>query len=161
MTAKGSNQPEYTEDQVTAFLEMAKLEGIPATVRELGYPTYRTGLRWAKARGVSINQSEIMQKARDAHTFYQTEDLVQTTDEIIERIKHDLVGKKDIDADSVNKLVNAFTKVVATRQTLEGKAASISETRSGGSEVDNHIADLINQFKTNERETTSSSDPSI
>lgn len=159
MTLKGQKQREYSEEDIITFLTLAQTEGLTRTIRELGYPSYNTALRWAKDRGVDTSTGTLMEIARKAHKFYETEDLVQTTDEIIERIKHDLIEKQDLDADSVNKLVNSFTKAVTTWQTLQGKAASISETRTGDA-TDTHIANLINQFKQNDRETTSSSEKS-
>lgn len=156
MAVKGMKNPEYTEQQKVDFLEVAATEGLTRAIRIMGYPTYNTALLWAKKAGVDTSTNTLMEQARKAHKFYETEDLVQTADEIIERIKHDLIENNDLDADSVNKLVNSFTKAVATWQTLQGKASSINESRNG-SEVDTHITDLVNQFKERERNTTSSS----
>ena len=145
MTKEGTKQPQYTREQQDEFLELAQLEGINRAIRILGYPTYNTGFRWAKAAGVDTSLSTLMAEARKAHTYYETEDLVKTVDDIMTSIADDLLYK-NLDADSKNKLVNAMSKMISSWQTLQGKAASISESRTGDA-TDTHIADLISQFK--------------
>lgn len=154
MTVKGGKNREYTEPQITAFLELAALEGIGPAIRELGYPTFPTATRWAKARGVDVSQSSVMEQARKAHTFYETEDLVQTIEETIGRISNDIRTKPDITADDFQKYATAISKMVDKHLILKGKAASISETRTGDT-TDTYVAELIAQFDKNDNTTSS------
>lgn len=143
---KGYKNPEYTEDQKVTFLELARLEGVGVAIRELGYPTYNTGLRWAKERGVNVNQNEIMQTARDAHTWYATEDIVKGIDEVMTRILGDIRTREDITADDYNKYSNALSKLVDKHLVLKGKAASITESR-GAASIDTAVSDLVTEMK--------------
>lgn len=145
MAPKGYKNPEYTEDQKSDFLEYARVEGTGPAIRHFGYPTYPTAIKWAKERGVDVSQSTIMEAARKAHTFYVTEDLVLSIEEVMDRILNDIRTKSDLTADDYNKYSNALAKMVDKHLVLAGKAASITESRAGA-QVDNAISELVSEM---------------
>lgn len=143
MTMKRKN-PTYTEEQKTEFCEMAQYAGIGATIRELGYPTYTAAAYWMEQRGVKAKKVDIMAKAREFHAYYHVEDMLKVVDEAM-NVVTELYSKCET-ADDANKLANAVSKLVTSRQLLEGKANSIVEKREV-TQSDLEIIDLLNEQK--------------
>ena len=140
--AKWHQGTRYTDEQKAEFVELARIVGIGRAIRELGYPTWTTGVQWMEARGITPNTDKFMQRIRSYHTFYTVEDIMLTLDDAISAAK-DLIATAE-DADALAKVANALQKIVNTRQLLEGKATAISEKREM-SQMDVEIAALIRQ----------------
>jgi hypothetical protein len=134
----------YTDEQIDTFIETAKEIGIGRAQRELGYPnSWATANRWVKARGVTITVDSLKQKAAEMHDWYDTEEALLVTQAGMDRV-HEALVEQELDADSIKKLGEAFTKFANVWMTLKGKATNINETRSVG-ELDAEIQKIIDE----------------
>lgn len=142
-----ANFKRYSEEEIVAFLEVAKDEGIGKAIRLMGYPTsWSTAYRWVKGRGIEVPLDEIKQKAKAFHDWYETEELLVVGQETLQRISERLTNDETLDADSIKKLSEAYQKTANTWLLLQGKANSISESRTKDS-FDIEILDMLNVEK--------------
>ena len=130
----------YSDEEITIFVEMAQEIGVARAVRELGYPTFTSGMLWMKKRGVELPKSDVMETARAYSQFYKTEDLLAAVDGGM-AVVEELFAQCD-SADDAKKLSEALQKLANTRLLLEGKANSITEKREI-SPVDLEIQQMI------------------
>lgn len=139
-----ANFKRYSEEEIVAFLEVAKDEGIGKAIRLMGYPTsWSTAYRWVKGRGIEVPLDEIKQKSKAFHDWYETEELLVVGQETLQRISEKLSTDETLDADSIKKLSESYQKVANTWLLLQGKANSISESRTKDS-TDLEIMDMLN-----------------
>lgn len=117
---------EYTEEERTEWLELAKEVGIARAIRELGYPTPRTGKKWTEQYGVDVPLNALSIYANDMKKFYGYEEKVYGAQLIIDRIV-ELVSTEELDADQLKKAGEAYKRAVETINLLEGKATSITQ----------------------------------
>ena len=136
--------PTYTDEEKAVFCDLAKEIGIGRAIRELGYPSYPTGVSWLSARGVEPNVDKIMQKVKAYHTYYQVEDLIVTFDNAV-AVADEMIAKADT-PDDLKRIADALYKIVQTRHLLEGKATAISEKRET-TQQDLEILELLNMEK--------------
>lgn len=134
----------YSDEEINAFLDVAKDEGIGKAIRLLGYPTsWSTAYRWVKGRGIEVPLDEIKQKAKAFHDWYETEELLVVGQETLQRISERLTNDETLDADSIKKLSEAYQKTANTWLLLQGKANNISENRKTDS-TDVELMELLN-----------------
>jgi hypothetical protein len=134
----------YTEEQQAEFCALAQTIGIGRAIRELGYPTYPSGVKWMNARGIKPNVDQLMQQAKLYHVFYEVDDLLEQVDTALAVAQELMMNVKD--ADDMKKLAEAIQKLVNTRLLLEGKATTINEKRET-TPLDLEIRDLISAQK--------------
>lgn len=130
----------YTDEEQAAYCELAQYVGIGAAIRELGYPSYPAAMMWMEKRGVEPKEVDIMAKARQFHKYYQAEDLLKTIDEAMSVITS-LYSSIETAAEA-KQLAEAISKLVNSRQLLEGKANSIVEKRET-TQQDLEIAEML------------------
>lgn len=136
----------YSENKVTEFIELAQLKGMAPAIRELGYPSYPTGQKWFRERGIELPTIDsLMQKAAELRVFYGDNEKKYAVQTLMDRIVEKL-QEEDLDADGINKLGNALAKAIQTFQLIDGKATSVTETRTKDG-VDLGAMDLINAAK--------------
>jgi hypothetical protein len=137
---------EYSNEEISTFLESASEIGITRAKRELGYPkSWATAKRWVDMAGIEVPLDEIKAQAAAHYDWYKAEELLIVAKEAMLRITQSLQND-DLSADEQKKLAEAFQKYVNTVLLLEGKATSITESRKSDS-VDMAIAELINEEK--------------
>lgn len=127
--SNAGNKPymEYTEELITAFIDLAKDVGIGPAMRELGYPKqWVTANKWCKARGIETPKTLTQQVATAHALMYTLEDKLIAGYKLLDRIMEQLEAV-ELDADSVKKLAETYKKTIETIQILEGKAISISQ----------------------------------
>lgn len=152
VSQKGKPQPVYSDEDQAVFCELAQYVGIGAAIRELGYPTYPTASMWLEKRGVEPKHIDIMEKARLFHSYYKAEDMLKVVDEAL-NVVQSLYSKIET-ADDAMKLSNAVSKLINSRQLLEGKASSIVEKRET-TQADLEIVELLNAQKAMNKEIKS------
>lgn len=135
----------YTDQQIDKYLELAQEVGLGRAIRELGYPTYPTALRWAKARGITVNLDTLMANVKAYHTFYETEDMLVLVEQMAERVSEFAVSEIAT-ADDAKKAAEATQKLVNSWLLLRGKATDITEKRAVDS-ADLALVDLLNAEK--------------
>ena len=136
----------YDDVQKADFLELASEVGISRAIRKLGYPnSWATGQRWMEQAGIDIPLDEIKAKAKAHHDWYETEDMLLIAQEGLQRVHLEL-QVSDLTPDEHKKLSEAYQKYANTWMLLQGKANSITETRSKDS-MDLGIMDLLNEEK--------------
>lgn len=136
----------YSDEERTDFLELAKEIGITRAKRELGYPKHwATGKSWADAAGIELPLDTIKAQAAAHWDWYKAEELLIVAKEALINIMESQ-QQGNLTPDEQKKLAEAFQKYVNTILLLEGKATSITESRKTDN-VDLAIADLINAEK--------------
>lgn len=137
----------YSDEQKADFIETAQEMGISPALRRLGYPaTWATGRRWFQESGASLPDIDsLMSKAAELKQFYSDKEKLFAVQTLIDRIVEQL-QENDLDADSINKLGNALNKAIQTFNLIEGKATSVSETRTKDG-TDLAVMDMINSAK--------------
>lgn len=117
----------YTDEQKAEFCEMAQEIGIGRTIRQLGYPSYPAGVAWMRARGIEPSVDKTMQAIKEYHTRYTVEDILVQFD-MAHTVAEEMLMKAET-PDDLKRIADALSKIVQTRQLLEGKATAISEKR--------------------------------
>jgi hypothetical protein len=136
---------EYTEDQITKFLELAQETGIGRAMRELAYPkSWDTARKWAKNRGVTVNVDSVKQKSKEFHDWYQTEDVLIIAQEGMMRVYEELQSNTTLTSDDHKKLSDALSKHYGVWANAQGKANDIKENRDSSTSVEN--ADLYDML---------------
>jgi hypothetical protein len=137
---------EYSNEEISTFLESASEIGITRAKRELGYPkSWATAKRWVDMAGIEVPLDEIKAQAAAHYDWYKAEELLIVAKEALIRISLSLQNDT-LTPDEQKKLAEAYQKYVNTILLLEGKATSITESRKSDS-VDMAIAELINEEK--------------
>lgn len=139
--------PQFTDEQITEFIEMAAEMGIGPTMRTLGYPkSYHTAKKWHIQRNIDMptaNTLAVMSKQLDI--FYTDKEKVLAAQAVIDRSVEKLY-EDDLLAEDINKLSNALHKAIQTINLIEGKSTNINENRSkDGSDL--AIIDMLNEAK--------------
>jgi hypothetical protein len=139
--------PQFTEEQISEFIEMAAEMGIGPTMRTLGYPkSYHTAKKWHIQRNISMptaNSLAIMAKQLDI--FYTDKEKILAAQAVIDRSVEALY-QDDLISDDISKLSNALHKAIQTINLIEGKSTNINENRSkDGSDL--AIIDMLNEAK--------------
>lgn len=136
----------YSENAVNDFIEAAKEMGISPAIRALGYPSYGTAIRWFDERGEARPDIDsLLMKAGELKKFYGDTEKLFAAMTLIDRIVEQL-QQNDLDADEINKLGNALHKAIQTFNLIEGKATSVSESRTKDG-ADLAIIDMLNAAK--------------
>ena len=140
--------PQFTDEQITEFIEMAAEMGIGPTMRTLGYPkSYHTAKKWHIQRNIDMptaNSLAIMAKNLDI--FYTDKEKILAAQAVIDRSVEALY-QDDLISDDISKLSNALHKAIQTINLIEGKSTNINENRSkDGSDL--AIIDMLNEAKT-------------
>ena len=140
--------PQFTDEQITEFIEMAAEMGIGPTMRTLGYPkSYHTAKKWHIQRNIEMptaNSLAIMAKNLDI--FYTDKEKILAAQAVIDRSVEALY-QDDLISDDISKLSNALHKAIQTINLIEGKSTNINENRSkDGSDL--AIIDMLNEAKT-------------
>lgn len=119
---------EYTDEERSAFLELASEIGITRAKRQLGFPhSWATGQRWVQAAGIEIPIDEIKAQAAAAYDWYKAEEALVVAEEGLRRAQETLQNAENLSADEQKKLSEAVQKYTNTWLLLQGKANSISE----------------------------------
>lgn len=139
--------PRYSEDEKKEFIAVAQEIGISPAKRKLGYPaSYNTGLKFFEEAGIPRPDIDsLMQKAAEMKVFYGDSEKHYAIDALIDRIVEQL-KEDDLDADQINKLANALSKAIQTKQLVEGKSTSITTSKQDD-DIDGRIADEISKIK--------------
>lgn len=133
----------YSDQQINDFLALAQEVGITKAKRELGYPkSWGTAQYWAKNRDVKVAVDDVMANAKALDEWYKDEEVLVTAQEGISRVYQDLTTKTDLTPDDQKKLSEAFVKHYTVWANIQGKATSISETRSTDA-FDGQIEELL------------------
>jgi hypothetical protein len=140
--------PQFTDEQITEFIEMAAEMGIGPTMRTLGYPkSYHTAKKWHIQRNIDMptaNSLAVMAKQLDI--FYTDKEKILAAQAVIDRSVEALY-QDDLISDDISKLSNALHKAIQTINLIEGKSTNINENRSkDGSDL--AIIDMLNEAKT-------------
>lgn len=137
----------YSNEQRAQFLETALEIGITRAKRQLGFPhSWATGKQWADAAGIELPLDDIKAQAAAAHDWYQTEELLIIAQQGLRRAQEALENSSDLDPDSQKKLAEAVQKYTNTWLLLQGKANSISESRTKDT-TDIELIELLNEEK--------------
>ena len=114
----------YTYEERKKAAEMAGDIGIPATMRECGYPKSWASLRdWCSEFGVEIVLDELKSKAAQYNSFYEETELRIVQQEIIARSR-ELMESPTLTPAEMDKLSAAIKKATDSIQMLRGKATS-------------------------------------
>ena len=139
--------PQFTEEQITEFIEMAAEMGIGPTMRTLGYPkSYHTAKKWHIQRNIDMptaNSLAVMSKQLDI--FYTDKEKILAAQAVIDRSVEALY-QDDLMSDDISKLSNALHKAIQTINLIEGKSTNINENRSKDG-TDLAIVDMLNEAK--------------
>jgi len=136
----------YTDQQRADFLELTVEIGITRAMRKLGYPdAWGTAKRWCDSAGIEVPIDEIKAQAKAHHDWYETEDLLVVAQEGIRRVHEDL-QRSDLTPDEHKKMSEALQKYSNTWLLLQGKATSVSETRTKDN-TDIALMELLNEEK--------------
>ena len=138
---------QFTEEQISEFIEMAAEMGIGPAMRTLGYPlSYHTAKKWHLQRNINMptsNSLAIMAKQLDI--FYSDKEKVLAAQAVIDRSVESLY-QDNLSSDDINKLSNALHKAIQTINLIEGKSTNINENRSKDG-TDLAIVDMLNEAK--------------
>lgn len=137
---------EYTEDQITKFLEHAQGVGFSRAMRDFQYPgSYATAYKWAEQRNVDVTKTVRARAA--AVTRYLMDDMeeIEVAQAGIERVKEELFENPDLTPDDHHKLANALRKHVETKQLLLGKVTNRTEQITKDT-VQQEIDELMAEF---------------
>ena len=135
--------PEYSDKKKADFCALAQEIGIGKAIRQLGYPSYPTGISWMKARGIKPNLDTLMQTVKQYHLFWENAEARVVAESAMERI-HDMVrNDPSIGPEEVKKLGDAYSKFLNGWLVLQGKANDIKEARET-TQSDLAIMDLLN-----------------
>jgi hypothetical protein len=138
---------QFSEEQITTFIETAQEMGISPAIRTLNYPrSYHTAKKWFEQRGVELpNLDSLAKMAVDMRVFYSDKEKVLAAQAVLDRCVETLM-EDTLDADQLNKLANAVHKSIQTINLIEGKSTNINENRQKDGQ-DLAIIDLLNEAK--------------
>jgi hypothetical protein len=139
--------PQFTDEQVTEFIEQAAEMGIGPAMRMLGYPkSYHTAKKWHTQRNIDMPTANTLAViAKQLDIFYTDREKVLAAQAVIDRSVEKLY-EDDLLAEDINKLSNALHKAIQTINLIEGKSTNISENRSKDG-TDLAIVDMLNEAK--------------
>jgi hypothetical protein len=134
----------YTDKQINEFLDLAQEVGITRAKRELGYPnSWATGQNWAKQRNVSVATDELKAQAAETREWYKEEEVKTVIQEGFNRVYEALTTDATLTPDDQKKLSDAANKYYLMWVNIQGKASTITETRSSDTTMDDHLAELL------------------
>lgn len=137
---------QYTDEDIDEFIEVAQMSGLSPAIKQLGYPSFPTAQKWFREKDLEMPSIDTLkQKAGEMRVFYGDVEKKYGLQAIMEAIV-EKVQEKDLDADGLNKLANAYNKAIVTYNLIEGKATGISETHNKDS-IDLGVADVLNAAK--------------
>ena len=136
----------YSDEEQAAFLEHAQDVGIGRAIRDLGYPnSWATAKRWADSRGIEVEINTLKQKAKSYDLWYTDRDALLVAEEGMERVSEQL-REKNLEADEIKKLAEAYQKYANTWLLIQGKSTNITESHHKDA-ADLEIFDIINKEK--------------
>jgi hypothetical protein len=137
----------FTEEQITEYIETAQEMGISPAMRALGYPkSYHTAKKWFEQRNVDLPTMDTLAKmAVDLRVFYTEKEKLIAAQAVLDRCVETLM-EDTLDPDQLNKLANAVHKAIQTINLIEGKSTTINENRQKDGQ-DLAIIDLLNEAK--------------
>jgi hypothetical protein len=138
---------QFTEEQITEFIEMAAEMGIGPAMRALGYPlSYHTAKKWHVQRNIDMPTSNSLAViAKQLDIFYSDKEKILAAQAVIDRSVEALY-QDTLSSDDINKLSNALHKAIQTINLIEGKSTNINENRSKDGQ-DLAIIDMLNEAK--------------
>lgn len=136
----------YTEEQVTTYLEHAQEVGLSRAMRDLGYPSSpHTAYKWADQRGIDITKQAQQRAAVMSRYLMEDMEEIQVAQAGIERVAEELMTNTSITADEHYKLSQALNKHVTTKQLLLGRVTNRSEQIHKDS-VQHEVEQLMRDF---------------
>ena len=137
----------FTEEQITDFIEIAQEVGISPAMRMLNYPgSYHTAKKWFNQRNIELPSLDSLAKmAVDMRIFYTDKEKLIAAQAVLDRCVESLM-EDTLDPDQLNKLANAVHKSIQTINLIEGKSTAINENRSKDN-TDLAIIDMLNEAK--------------
>src|SRR5207237_9112679 len=133
--------------------------GFTKAIRELGYPSsWNTAKRWADLRSVTIAVDPVKASARAVEEWYKTEEIMLVAQEGIQRVFEQLVHEARLLPDDHKKLAEALGKFYDTWAKAQGKATTITESRTEDT-FDARIEQIINAERAKNR--TKSQEPVV
>ena len=140
----------YSNDEKHKAAEMAGDVGIPATMRNLGYPAQWITLKnWCDEYDVEIVLDDLKSKAATYNQFYNETELIIVHQEVIARGR-ELLNEGNLTGGEYDKIVNGIKKSTEMIQVLRGKP---SNRTSNGEGVDEE-AEFLKLFKETEENLT-------
>lgn len=138
---------QFTEEQITEYIELAQEMGISPAMRMLNYPkSYHTAKKWFEQRNLDLPSIDTLAKmAVDMRIFYTDKEKVLAAQAVLDRCVEALY-EDTLDSDQLNKLANAVHKAIQTINLIEGKSTNINEQRNKDGQ-DLAIIDLLNEAK--------------
>lgn len=134
----------YEDKQINDFLALAQEVGITRAKRELGYPnSWSTAQRWAKLRNIEVAVDDLKAQAAETREWYKEEEVKVLVQEGFNRVYNELVTNSDLTPDDQKKLSDAANKYYTMWANIQGKASTITETRSTDT-MDEHLNELLN-----------------
>lgn len=123
-----AGKTKYTQEMIDEFIELAQVIGISPAVKQLGYPSTTWAMKWFDDAGIERpNVDSLAQKAAQLKHFYGDNEKKYGIQVLMESIV-EMAQDKQNTADDVNKLSNAYAKLVQAYQLVEGKATNVNET---------------------------------
>lgn len=104
------------------------------------------------ARGIEPNADKMLSRVKAFHTYYTTEDLIVALDNAV-AVAEEMITKAET-PDDIKRIAEALSKIMHTRQLLEGKATAIQEKREV-TQQDLEILELLNMEKARNAEIES------
>ena len=136
---------------IDEFLELAQEVGITRAKRELGYPkSWATAQRWAKVRGIEIPVDDVMSKAANTRDFYKAEEVMTIAQEGFNGVYEELTTNVELSPDDQKKLAEALQKHYNVWASAQGKATTISETRTTDG-FDDNLQELLAMEKAKQK----------
>lgn len=138
---------QFTEEQITEYIELAQEMGISPAMRMLNYPkSYHTAKKWFEQRNLDLPSIDTLAKmAVDMRIFYTDKEKVLAAQAVLDRCVEALY-EDTLDSDQLNKLANAVHKAIQTINLIEGKSTNINEQRNKDGQ-DLEIIDLLNEAR--------------
>lgn len=132
----------YTDKEISDYLELAQETGITKAKRELGYPkSWDTARRWAELRGIELPADDVKARAAHMREWYRDEEVITIAQEGMNRV-HESLTNESLTADDQAKLSRAFSTYVKDWLTIQGRSNQITESRQGD-ELDGRIAEML------------------
>ena len=138
---------EYTEEQIKEFMDLAEEKGIRPAMKELGYPgSHNTVTKWYESRGQSKpDVTSLHRRAKEIGDFYTQKEEPLVINSLMEELM-DQIDSKNLNAEELNKIINAYQKLIQTKRLIEGKSTAVNETVTTDA-ADLEIMKLAQQFE--------------
>lgn len=135
-------KPSYSDEDINAFIDKAREIGIARAIKDKGYPSYTTALKWINKAGVEVPAEAAGRLMELSNKLLKQEDKAEVANKLYAHY-YKAVSAENVSDLSLVRLTQGYKQLMETYRVIEGKTEEIGQKVEA---EDDTFAKMLREF---------------